>query len=285
MTMTKNLFTHDVEHEKSPHAVSIAFVHHKGGTGKTTSCLNVAGWLARMDKKVLVIDLDPQGNATAGLRVDRKTLDTSIYDVLLGYRNIRDVILETDSGIYLAPSSMDLLAAETLMAGKMQNSHILKRQLGCIGDYFDYILIDVPPGSTLLMINGMVASENIIIPLDSGIFAFEAMETLKTLVIDLSQELGIEINILMALVRQCGSSILDKGPTREVIKMIKNFFDANKIPMVKICTIPFSLNVYRAQIKGIPISHYAPHSHVGRVFKSITQYIVHEPSLSAVSHA
>ena len=111
--MAKNRFIRNKEESGTQGATSIAFVHHKGGTGKTTSCLNIAGWLAKMKKQVLVVDLDPQGNATAGLGVDRKTLENSIYDVFFGQHNIEEVILETDSGIYLAPSSLDLLAAET----------------------------------------------------------------------------------------------------------------------------------------------------------------------------
>ena len=98
-----------------------------------------------MKKQVLIVDLDPQGNATAGLSVDRNSMDSSIYDVLLGFKSIDEVILETDSGIYLAPSSLDLLAAENQMSGLINNTSILKEKLDYIGDSFDYILIDVPP--------------------------------------------------------------------------------------------------------------------------------------------
>src|ERR1700722_15225026 len=104
--------------EQSTHSGSaerIAFVHHKGGTGKTTSCINVAGWLAKMNKKVLVVDLDPQGNAVAALGVDRKRIDESLYDVLFNNTNIKEVILETDAGVWLVPSSIDLIAAERQM--------------------------------------------------------------------------------------------------------------------------------------------------------------------------
>ena len=214
--MVKNKFSRKIVDSQSRGVKTIAFVHHKGGTGKTTSCLNVAGWLAKMKKQVLVVDLDPQGNATAGLGIDRQNLDSSIYDVFFGQHNIEEVILETDSGVYLAPSSLDLLATETHMAGKINNTRILKTNLDEIEDQFDYILIDVPPGSTLLMINGIVASENIIIPLDSGVFAFETMETLKTLVLDLHEEVGVETNVMMMLLKGYSTSIFDWGPTREI---------------------------------------------------------------------
>lgn len=272
--MIKNRFIRNPEDNETESAKTIAFVHHKGGTGKTTSCLNIAGWLVKMKQKVLVIDLDPQGNATSGLGVARNTCEGSIYDVFFGQHNIEEVILETDSGIYLAPSSLDLLAAETHMAGQINNTRILKARLGVIEDHFDYILIDVPPGSTLLMINGIVTSENIIIPLDSGVFAFETMETLKTLVLDLREEVGVETNVMMMLLKGYSTSILDWGPTREIKKMLKEFLAENNIPQVKLFTIPFSRNIYKAQMKGRPISHYAPYSDVGRAYKRIAKEIV-----------
>lgn len=253
---------------------SIAFVHHKGGTGKTTSCLNIAGWLVKMEKQVLVVDLDPQGNATTGLGVDRKTIDGSLYDVLFGQKDMEEIILETDSGVKLVPSSLDLLAAEMHMAGQVNNTVILKENLGGVEKYFDYILIDVPPGSTMLMINGIVAAENIIIPLDSGVFAYETMETLKTLLIDLSEEIGVETNIMMVLLREYSGSIFDKGSTREIKNLLRVFLNANDIPSVKIFTIPFSRKISKAQMEGVPISHYAPSSGVGRVYKTVAREIL-----------
>lgn len=249
---------------------TIAFVHHKGGTGKTTSCINIAGWLVKIKKQVLVVDLDPQGNATTGLGIDRKTIDSSTYDLLSDQKRIENIILETDSGVYLAPSSLDLLAVETHMVGQINNTVILREKLGDVGKYFDYVLIDVPPGSTLLMINGIVASENIIIPLDSGIFAYEAMETLKTLLIYLNEEIGIETNVMMVLLRKHSSSVFDTSHASEV----KEFLSENLTSEVEIITIPFSKKVCKAQMMGMPISHYAPHSAVGKVYKMIAKEIL-----------
>ena len=259
---------------KEEAAKNIAFVHHKGGTGKTTSCLNIAGWLSKMNRKVLVVDLDPQGNATTGLGVDRETVDSSLYDVLFGQKNIEEIILETNSGVQLAPSSLDLLAAEIHMAGQVNNTLILKENLSDAKKYFDYILIDVPPGSTMLMINGIVAAENIIIPLDSGIFAYETMETLKTLLMDLSEEIGVETNIMMVLLRKCPISIFGKSSTVEIKELLKEFLNASDVPSIKILTIPFSRKIYKAQMEGEPISHYAPSSGVGRAYKIVTQEIL-----------
>lgn len=255
-------------------AKKIAFVHHKGGTGKTTACLNVAGWLVRMKKKVLVVDLDPQGNATAGLGVDRTTLEGSIYGVFWGGRTVEEVVLETNSGVYLAPSCLDLLGVEIQIGSQVDNTCILKESLEATRRFFDYILIDVPPGSNLLTINGIVACEDIIIPLDSGVFAYEAMETLKALIIYLNEELGIETNVMMVILREYASTIFDKGITREIRKMLREFLATNLSSDVEIFTVPFSRKIYKAQMKGKPISHYAPFSNVGRAYKRIAKEIV-----------
>ena len=227
-----------------------------------------------MNKKVLVVDLDPQGNATAGLGVDRKTIDSSIHDVLFDQKNIAEIILETDSDVHLAPSSLDLLAVQTHMVGQINNPGNLKEELGNVEEYFDYILMDVPPGSTMLVINGIVASENIIIPLDSGVFAYEAMETLKTLVIDLNEEVGVETNVMMVLLREYSASVFETGLTREIKNLLKEFLAANNISSVKIFRIPFSKKVYKAQMKGMPISHYAPYSHAGRAYKRVAKEVM-----------
>lgn len=269
--MAANKFITDKQTQDSK---GISFVHHKGGTGKTTSCLNVAGWLVKMKKKVLVVDLDPQGNATCGLGIDRNTIESSIYDVLFEQKNIQEIILETNSGIFLAPSSLDLLAAETHLAGKANNIGILRQGLSDIQGHFDYVLIDTPPGSTLLMMMGIAAFENIIIPLDTGVFAYETLSTLKSLLIELNKEAGVETNLLMMLLRETSIAVLDKYQTWEIKKLLKEFLGENNMSGLKIFTIPFSRKVYRAQMKGLPISHYAPFSDAGRAYRRITKEII-----------
>jgi len=106
-------------------AYRITFAQCKGGTGKTTACLSVAGWLTKMEKKVLVVDLDSQGNAVSGLGIERSSIDGSMYDVLSGRKTIREIILETDSGVFLAPSSIDLLSVETQLSGTVEDIGIL----------------------------------------------------------------------------------------------------------------------------------------------------------------
>jgi chromosome partitioning protein len=253
----------------------VTFAHHKGGTGKTTSCLNIAGWLAKMGKRILVVDMDPQGNATAGLGVDRETVERSVYDALFGETRMRDVILETDCGVHLAPSSLDLLSAEARMAGRAGRPRLLRERLAGIKKYYDFILIDVPPGSTMLMINGIAAARRLVVPMDSGVFASEAIEPLVALLRDINGKVGIEIDEMTILLRKYSSSVFDIPITRKVQLLLQKTLEQNHIADVRKFLIPFSGMVFKAQMKGLPISHYAPMSRVGKAYKKIALEIMH----------
>jgi chromosome partitioning protein len=252
----------------------ISFVHQKGGTGKTTSCLNVAGWLVKMKKKVLVIDLDPQGNATGGLGIERSTIEGSIYDVLLGQKSILEVILETSSGVNLAPASPDLLAVETHGDGMAEKMGAFRRGCREIQGHFDYVLVDTPPGSSLLMMMGIAAYGNIIIPTETGVFAFEALSTFKSLIVEMNKEAGMEVNLLMMLLRRASRAALNDHQTRRSKQWIKDFLVENSMPQVRVLRIPFSRRINEAQVKGLPLSHYAPHSGAARAFRKIAMRII-----------
>jgi chromosome partitioning protein len=254
--------------------MGIAFVHHKGGVGKTTSCINIAGWLAKLGKKVLVVDLDPQGSATTGLGVDRQSVTGSIYDVFCDSMSINETILEAESGVFLLPSTLDLLDTKRQISGRMENAYLLKEKLKPIEYLFDFILIDVPPGLTSFMINGIVAAKNIIIPLESGIFAYEALDTLKNSIVKLNNELKIETNVMMILLRGYSNSIMDRHPTQEIKQLLAKFIENNLTSDVKVYAMPFSKKIYQSQMAGMPISHFASWSEIGRTYKKITQEIL-----------
>ena len=268
--MAKNVFMKDTNESPGKNATTIAFVHHKGGTGKTTSALNVAGWLTKMKQKVLVVDMDPQGSATAGLGVDRKSIDISIYDVFFGQKNMNQIILETDSSVFLAPSSLNLLSAEMNLTDLNGNVKVLDNSLVDVEKHFDFIIIDLPPGSNFLMMNGIIAAENLIIPMNAGIFSYETLEILKTLVIELDEEMEIATNLQMILLREIFSS----WRYRKVKKLLREFLIENNIPDVKIFRIPFSDKIFKAQMKGMPISHCAPFSGIGRKYKKIAKQLL-----------
>lgn len=253
---------------------TIAFVHIKGGTGKTTSCINVAGWLAKWGKRVLVVDLDPQANATSGLGIDPKNLECSVYDVFFNQTRMEDVILETSSGVHLAPSSTDLLGAELEMSNLKENGYyLLASALGGIIESYDYVLIDVSPGSLPLIANAIVASDSIIVPFDGSVFAYETLEALKRVLVEISEDMRKDTDILFLLLKEDPVSVFSFSPPAKTRGLIGSFFARNCGEAPKIFTIPYSSKVFKSQIKGEPISQYAPFSAVGRAFKKVAKEV------------
>ncbi len=252
-------------------AYTIAFVNYKGGSGKTTSCINIAGWLVKHKKRVLVIDLDPQCNATTGLGIDLASVDCPSWHLFFGRKDIRELILETSSGVHLVPSSTDLISAEAYVANRY---YLLKNNLKIIQENYDYILIDVPPGVTSLMVSAIIAAENIIVPLDAGIFAYETLETLRTLIIDTTEKFNVEINIMLVLLRKDPTDSIFSNYTKKVGSTIKEYFASHCTEAPNMFVVPYSRKVQEAQANGLPISHYAPSSNVGEACRKITLKII-----------
>ena len=182
---------------------NVTFAHFKGGTGKTTSCLNVAGYLQQDGKRVLVVDFDPQGNATSGLGIDKSTLDYSMYDVVIGDKDIKEIVIETESGIHLAPANLDLMKVESYLHNVKSREFVLRRALRGVKEYYDYILIDTPPGPGLFIINGIVASDIVFVPLDPGIFALEGVEDLNAVFDVLNDAVSFEVKPSIGIITRC----------------------------------------------------------------------------------
>lgn len=262
-------------------AECIAFVNHKGGTGKTTSCISIAGFLAKNGYKTLVVDFDPQANATSGLGIDGATLRYSMYDVILdqceGYEGvpITKVILETDiTNLHLAPSEFDLSVAEVLLHRVKERTGVLTLILEEIRDLYDYILIDLPTNSGLLTINGLCASDQVVVPVDPSIYSLEALENLKHTFRDIKRMDGHPISkITVALNRYhvehdvFAKMFQKRHPSYEVEVRLREMF-----PSVFI--VPEAIEIYDAQKKGIPISHFAPKSKAGKSYEKIAKSIM-----------
>ena len=266
-------------------AECIVFANHKGGTGKTTSCLSIAGYLTKSGSKVLVVDFDPQANATSGLGIDVMSLQHSIYDVVLnqcdGYEGvpITQVILETDvENLHVAPSELNLSVAEVIMQRAKKRAGILNRILEEVRPLYDYILIDLPPSSGLLTINGLCASDWVVVPLEPSIFSLEALESLKTSFRDIRRMTRHSVNqITVILIRYVKPSVLSRilrkpNPSQEVEARLREIFHT-------VYVVPDSTEeIYRAQKEGNPISHYAPQSRVGKAYERIARRISMNPN-------
>ncbi|MCK4824592.1 ParA family protein [bacterium] len=251
----------------------ITFANHKGGVGKTTSCLNVSGYLAKAGKKVLIVDFDPQGNATSGLGIDKNNVETSMYDIMTGDTDMRSIILETEAGIHLAPATIDLVGAESELYRTQDRASVLKNILGEVRGYYDYIMIDTPPGSRLFTINGVAASDYVIVPLDAGIFAFEGLETLDMMFDDIRENVNVKVSVKMALLTNCIKPSIFSRVMGKVDPVKEIEVEARKI-FKKAFSIPHSVEIFEAHRNGLPISHYAPRCKAGLVYQKIAEEVM-----------
>ncbi|OGP49692.1 MAG: hypothetical protein A2Y79_05230 [Deltaproteobacteria bacterium RBG_13_43_22] len=266
-------------------AKCIVFTNQKGGTGKTTSCISVAGFLAKTGNTVLVVDFDPHANATSGLGIDGTSLKYSIYDAVLsqcnGYQRVSltQVILDTGiENLHLAPSEPDFIAAEVIIQDENDKTAILNKTIEVMRSSYDYILIDLPPTSGLLTINGLCACDHAVIVLDPCIYSLEAFDGLRTLFNVILEMTGHPIDritvVLNKYVKQDDVFKILLGrhtPSEEIEAALRK-------TCKDVFTIPESAKIYESQKAGLPISHYAPSDRAGRAYEVLTRHIKNHSS-------
>lgn len=252
----------------------VTFAHHKGGTGKTTTCVNVAGFAAKQGRRVLVVDLDPQANATSGLGVDTSTVQASMFDVITGTRSLLDVLLQTECGVHLAPSTLDLVGAEPwlyqLSDGRLTR---VAQILESVNDRYDLILIDTPPGAGILMLNGLAAADEVVATLDPGIFALEDLRALQTIMGDVASVIGRERHIAAAVVTRVlkprwWDRLLGRpDPQGQVVQELQKRFQSCYV-------VPYDPHVFESQRQGLPLSHVGPASRAGRSYQHLAKEVM-----------
>lgn len=174
----------------------LAFANQKGGVGKTTSCINLSAALASMKRKVLLIDMDPQGNATMGSGIEKNRQNVTINEVLMAENTIFEAIINnTQGGFSLIPANGDLTNAEIALLRKNNQEHTLRQALDLIRDQFDLILIDCPPSLNMLTLNALVASDAVIIPMQCEYYALEGLSALMNTIEQIRAHLNPSLKI------------------------------------------------------------------------------------------
>ena len=229
---------------------SIAVFNQKGGVGKTTTVINLCACLANRGKKVLMIDVDPQGNTTSGVGIDKTTLEKTIYDVLINDSDPRECIIDTNrENLFIIPSSVQLAGAEIELTEMNKRELKLRECIESIKDYYDYVFIDCPPSLGLLSINALSAVDSVLIPIQCEYYALEGvsqlMNTIKLVKRSLNPDLEIEGVVLSMFDGRTNLSI-------QVVDEVKKYFRGK----VYTTMIPRNVRLAEAPSYGMSIIEY-----------------------------
>lgn len=246
----------------------IAVANQKGGVGKTTTSVNLSASLAKFDQKVLLIDIDPQGNTTSGIGINKADVQYCIYDVLINDVPLKDAINSTDTvGLEVVPATIQLAGAEIELVPTISREIRLKKALNKIRDKYDYIIIDCPPSLGILTINSLTAADSVLIPIQCEYYALEGLSqllnTIRLVQKHLNTELKIEGVLLTMFDARTNLSI-------QVVEEVKKYFQ-NKVYST---IIPRNIRLSEAPSHGQSIITYDPKSKGAEVYLELAKEVI-----------
>lgn len=252
----------------------IAIANQKGGVGKTTTSINVSTILAKKGKKALLIDADPQGNATSGIGID-KNVELSTYDVLINDTKISEVVKETQiKNLKICPSAINLAGAEVELVSAENREFRLKNKLDEIKEKYDYIIIDCPPSLGLITLNSFTASDSVLIPVQCEYYALEGLGQLLNTISIVKKVMNPSIEIEGAVLTMFDART---NLSNQVVKEVNKYFEDKVFKTV----IPRNVKLSEAPSFGMPITIYEPRSKGARCYEKLTKEIIKQNEAKA----
>ena len=247
----------------------IAVANQKGGVGKTTTSINLSACLAEAGQKVLVVDVDPQGNTTSGLGVDKNNVENTIYELMLGECKVDEAIIKNVlDNLDVMPSNVNLAGAEIDLIGVEEREYILQKEINSVKDNYDFVIVDCPPSLSMLTVNAMTASDTVLVPIQCEYYALEGLSQLIHTINLVKKRLNPDLEMEGVVFTMYDAR------TNLSLQVVENVKENLKQTIYK-TIIPRNIRLAEAPSHGVPINIYDPKSAGAESYRLLADEVIH----------